>query len=70
MTNLLLERCSEFFHSLFSGMVCNKSYPREIEKYVIEYIAGGYYKVLIEWAKNGMKESDNEMAKIIYSLIV
>jgi hypothetical protein len=42
--------------------------PHRKEKYIIGYIAGGFYKVLIEWVKNGLKERDEEMAEIIIGL--
>jgi hypothetical protein len=38
-------------------------------QYVIEYISGGLYKILISWARNGMKESDEYMAGIIVELM-
>lgn len=32
-------------------------------------MAGGLYNVLIEWAKNGMKQSDDYMAKTVSEFI-
>jgi len=64
-SNLILERCIEFFHLISKNSVCKKSYPPEKERYSIEFIAGGLYTVLIEWAKSGMKESDEDIAKIV-----
>ena len=65
LTNLILERCVEFFHLISKDIVCKKSYPPEKEIYSIKFIAGGLYMVLIEWAKGGMKESDEDIAKIV-----
>lgn len=68
LTNLLLKKCCEFFKSLFKNSTCNKGYPIETEKYIIDFIAGGNYKVLIEWAISGMEESDEYMAKFVCNL--
>lgn len=70
LTNLILERVTRFLHSLCKDIVCEKSHSPEKEKYSIEFLAGGVYKVLIEWAKSGMKESDDVMAQIVYSLMM
>jgi hypothetical protein len=69
LTNLIFERSVELLHSFSKDIVCEKSYPPEKERYSIEFVAGGFYKVLIEWAKSGMKESDEDMAKMLYDLI-
>ena len=29
----------------------------------------GFYKALMEWAKSGLRESDEEMAEIVYDLV-
>jgi AcrR family transcriptional regulator len=69
LTNLILERCTKFFHSLCQDLVCEKSHSPEKEIYSIEFLAGGVYKVLIAWAKSGMKESDEDMGRIVYDLM-
>ena len=69
LTNLILERCTGFLHSLFQDIVFMRSCSPEKDRYCIEFLAGGFYKVLIEWAKSGMKESDEYMAKIVCNLI-
>lgn len=65
LTNLLFDRSSQWLHSLFQSMVCDESHSKEAEKYIIEFVTGGFFKSLIEWAKSGMKESDEYMAKIL-----
>jgi hypothetical protein len=65
---LILERYDKYLHVLFENMPLLQVTTQEKEKYIIGYIAGGFYKVLIEWVKNGLKESDEEMAEIIVSL--
>lgn len=69
LTNLILERCTGFLHSLFQDIMFMRSCSEEEDRYCIEFLAGGFYKVLIEWAKSGMKESDEDMAKIVCNLI-
>ena len=68
LDNLIFERGVAYLHSFSKDIVCKKSYPPIKERYNIEFIAGGFYKVLIEWAKSGMKESDEDMAKMLYDL--
>ena len=69
MDNLLLERCIKLFNTLCKESVCQKSFSPINESYVIEFIAGGLYRLLIEWAKNGMKESDEDMATLVCNII-
>ena len=68
LDNLIFERGVAYLHSFSKDIVCKKSYPPTKERYNIEFIAGGFYKVLIEWAKSGMKESNEDMAKMLYDL--
>jgi len=70
LINIILEKCIESFHALSRDVACNKSFSQEKQKYWIEFIAGGLYHVLTEWAKSGMKESDDYMAKIVFDLIM
>ncbi|MDF2944096.1 MAG: TetR family transcriptional regulator [Herbinix sp.] len=67
---LILEKCIGYFYTLSQNTVCQNSHLPLKEKYIIEFAAGGLYKVLIEWANNGMKESDEVMADICYDLMV
>lgn len=69
LTNLILDSAVVFLHSFSKNIVCKKEYSPEKEKYNIDFLAGGFYKVLTEWAKSGLKESDEEMAEIVYDLI-
>lgn len=65
MMNMLLEKCIEFFYALSQDFACHPSYSTEKRKIWIEFIAGGLFNILIEWAKSGMKQSDEYMAKIV-----
>lgn len=69
LSNLIFERCIDFFHMLSRNVVCNDAHSPIHEKYFIEFAAGGLYKVLIEWVKTGLKENDKEMADICYALM-
>lgn len=69
LTNLILERCTGFLYSLFQDIMFMNSCSKEENRYCIEFLAGGFYKVLIEWAKSGMNESDDYMAKIVCDLM-
>lgn len=69
MSYLILDRCIEFFYTLARNVVCRNSHLPSKQKYIIEFAAGGLYKVLIEWAKVGMKESDGDMADFCYELL-
>lgn len=69
LTNLLLERCIKLFNTLCKESVCPKLFSPINKSYVIEFIAGGLYRLLIEWAKNGMKESDEDMATLVCNII-
>jgi hypothetical protein len=66
---MLHEKCIEYFHGLSQESSCNKSYSTEKQKYWIEYIIGGLFNILIEWARGGMKQSDNYMADIVTEFI-
>lgn len=69
LTNLLLDKSVEYFHTLSQESVCKKAYSPIKERYIIEFMAGGLFKVLIEWVKSGMKESDDDMSKIVCDII-
>lgn len=69
LTNLLLERCIKLFNSLCKETVCKKSFSPIKESYVIEFIAGELYRLLIQWAKNSMKESDEDIATLVCNII-
>ena len=69
ITNLLLDRCIKLFDTLCKESVCSKSFSPMNKIYVVEFIAGGMYTLLINWAKNGMKESDEDMATLVCKII-
>lgn len=62
---LLLEKLDKCLYLLFENFYCEKNHPPEIAKHYINLMAGGLYKVVIEWIKGGMVESNERMAEII-----
>lgn len=70
LTHLILERSVEFLYNYSRSIVCKTICSPELEKYNITFVAGGVYNVLIEWSKGGMKESDEEMAEIVYERLI
>jgi AcrR family transcriptional regulator len=69
LSNLILIRYDKYLSTVFQNFYSHKKYEKEMAQYVIEYISGGLYKILISWARNGMKESDEYMAGIIVELM-
>ncbi len=69
ISHLILERCIDLFHSLSKDIVCVSDDCPGDGKYLIDFAAGGLYKVLIEWVKSGMKEEEEEMAEICYYMM-
>lgn len=66
LSYLLLGRYEKYLSQIFlkvSEMIGTPS------KYEIAYIAGGLYKILIQWIHDGVVESDEEMAEIFNELI-
>ncbi len=49
--------------------IFKKSFSPINESYVIEFIAEWLYRLLIQWAKNSMKESDEDIATLVGNII-
>lgn len=69
LTNLILDRFDNYLYVCFKSFISNNTYQQEIEKYIIKYTSGGLFKVLIEWVKSDLKESDEKMAEIVCSIL-
>jgi AcrR family transcriptional regulator len=69
LTFLILERFDSYLYALFKGPFSSNAYSPAEEKYTIAYTAGGIYKILLTWAKDGFHESDEKMATIITNLL-
>lgn len=68
LSNLLLERFDTYLHSIFAGLMQHSITSPELKAYEVHFLAGGLYKILIEWVQNDMAQSDEEMAVIICKL--
>lgn len=66
LPHLILERSIEFLNIFSVAVTCSVDCPPEFKKYNIGFVAGGFFNVLIIWCKNGMTESDEKMAEIVY----
>lgn len=69
ITYLILDRFDQYLSNLFQSIISYPDVSPEMRRYRIEYFSGGLYKILIEWVKSGLKESDEEMADIVVRLI-
>ncbi|MDD6808473.1 MAG: TetR/AcrR family transcriptional regulator [Oscillospiraceae bacterium] len=69
LNSLLLEKFDEYMNFVLN-LIFLQVEPSAVNKYELHYAAGGIYKVLMEWIRGGMKESDKEMASIIQHLAV
>jgi AcrR family transcriptional regulator len=66
--NLLLERFDTYLHSIVAGLLTHNITSPELKAYEVHFLAGGLYKILIEWVQNDMAQSDEEMAALICKL--
>lgn len=57
---LILDRFDIYLSSIFMKLI-NRYPPTKSDTLYMHFLAGGLYKVFIEWIKNGLKESDEEM---------
>jgi AcrR family transcriptional regulator len=69
LMTMLFERCIEYFNTLSQAIPCNTSYSAEEQHFWIQYIVGGLFNILLEWAKTGMQQSDDYMAKMASEFI-
>ncbi len=65
LTHLILDRSIEFINVFSTKLICTIDCSPEYRKYNIDFIAGGYFNVLMIWCKSGMIESDEKMAELI-----
>lgn len=38
------------------------------KKYYLQFFAAGFYSIMTEWLEDGMKESDEEMGRLVYEM--
>lgn len=69
LTSLLMDSCMRFLSTVSQTLACDREVPPRIKRHYIEFVAGGIYKILIEWAKDEMRESDAHMTKVVVCLL-
>ena len=67
LTDLILQQFDGYISFIEKG-IFQKLVGNKINKYELYYAAGGLYKILLEWIKGGMKESDEEMATTVMKM--
>lgn len=66
LTHLILEKSIEFLNILSNAITCTMDCSPEFKKYNIAFLSGGFFNVLMIWCKNGMIETDEKMAEMVY----
>lgn len=69
LTSLLMDSCMRFLSTVSRTLACDRELPPRLKRHYIEFVAGGIYKILIEWAKDDMRESDAHMTKVVVCLL-
>jgi len=69
LTQFVLEKHNLYLQTIFKDLYNHITLESKKEKYVIDFLSGGLFKILISWAENGMEESNEYMAKIVCELM-
>ena len=69
LTQFVLEKHNLYLQTIFKDLYNHITLESKKEKYVIDFLSGGLFKILISWAENGMEESNDYMAKIVCELM-
>lgn len=64
LTYLLLDKSNLFLGEICEKYVCDKFHSPEKETYVIKFLSGGFFNILIEWVLRDYKESEAYMAQL------
>jgi len=65
LTQLVLDQLIDFLEELSENLICDIECTPEYRMYNIKFIAGGIFNVLMAWCKDGMAESEEQMATLI-----
>lgn len=66
LSSMILYKFDVYLNSIFENILHIN--PETTNRFEIQFVAGGLYKILIEWINSGAKESDKEMAEILCRL--
>ena len=69
LSQLILNRHNLYLKTIFKDLYSHISLESMEEKYVISFLSGGLFKILIDWTDNDMNESNESMAKIVCALM-
>jgi len=70
MSDLLFERHDAYLRLVAERSLEVRDYDPDVGRYFVEYAAGGLRSVILEWARNGMKEGPEKMAGVVLKLAV
>ncbi|MFC7392907.1 TetR/AcrR family transcriptional regulator [Scopulibacillus cellulosilyticus] len=70
VTYILLEHLEKNIHPLLQASSLELAKNTVEAKYKAHFIAGGLFQILIEWCKNNMLESDDQMAQLTMDFIL
>lgn len=59
-------------YSMYEVFRENFPLPEHIEpdrKYYLDFYSGGYIAIILDWILGGMKESDNDMGKLVTQIV-
>ncbi len=66
MTDFILHAIEKHFRTTFYLLLYSYGFQSDYE---VSALVGIFYKILIDWTKNGMVESIEEMTKVTFSII-
>lgn len=69
LMQLILDKQDLYLNTIFQDLYKTVSLESMEKKYVIAFLSGGLFKVLINWTENEMEQSNETMAKIICDLM-
>lgn len=64
LTYLVLDKSNLFLEEICEKFVCDKYNSPDKEKYVIKFLSGGFFNILIEWILSDFKQSETYMAQL------
>lgn len=66
---LILDSHEVYLRTIFKDLYQHLSFNSIEEKYIIDFLTGGLFKILLAWTKNDMVDSNETMAKITCALM-